>query len=143
MLVGAGGALTVPQRRQLLRLSVMCGDVSSSVRNLEQHLLWAGLLAEEFHYQVCRAPRRHHQSVIPGHQMTSGQSDDETFQGCVSSLPKTRTLGELATSQCGFIAFIAKPVLKLWDGIFGRESYVQMLSSHLAFWKAVGAARYT
>ncbi len=55
-------------------------------------------------------------------------------------MPKTRTLGELATSQCGFIAFIAKPVLKLWDGIFGREAHVRTLTSHLAFWKALGEA---
>jgi hypothetical protein len=45
--------LTVVQRRQLLRLSLMCGDVSSNVRDLEQHLLWTGLLAEEFKIQVC------------------------------------------------------------------------------------------
>ena len=49
----AGGTLTVVQRRQLLRLSLMCGDVSSNVRDLEQHLLWTGLLAEEFKIQVC------------------------------------------------------------------------------------------
>lgn len=49
---GAGGPLNPTQRRVLLRLSVMCGDVSHVLRSREQSLQWAGLLAEEFRFQV-------------------------------------------------------------------------------------------
>ena len=69
------------------------------------------------------------------------QADDESFLGFVSSVPKIRTFGELATSQCGVIAFIARPVFKLWDGIFGGEAYMHALTSHLAYWKTVGEMR--
>ncbi len=48
----AVGALMVPQRRMVLRLSMMCSDVSHYVRPIELHLRWVGRLADEFGAQV-------------------------------------------------------------------------------------------
>ncbi len=69
------------------------------------------------------------------------QADDENFLGFVSSVPRHRTLGELAMAQCGSITFIARPLYKLWDGIFGSYAvaHVGTLTSRLAFWTTIGA----
>ncbi len=106
---------TPAQRRTLLRQAIVCADLNHSTRPLERHLVWTQLLMEEFGFQA----------------------EEEGLLSIKSAMPMPRTLGALATSQCGFIAFLVRPVYAAWEGFWGTTVHSDRLASTLQFWSEI------
>lgn len=66
------------------------------------------------------------------------QADDEAFRGFVPSVPRYRTIAELASAQCNTITFVVRPLFKLWDSLF-MTAHVHALTSRHLLWTNVGA----